>query len=174
MTQTFAAALCAIIISSPLAAQAPMTFDGAAACQTAKSDAERLACYDRTVPPIAAAIARGELKLVGPEQIRSARRSLFGLTLPRIALFDGDGSRGERDKPADRIEELTTTITSASSTSESMWTLELAEGGTWRTTEPIAAGDPKPGDRIRIKHGAFSAYMANINGRRAVRVRRVG
>ena len=59
------------------------------ACQQIKEDAARLACYDRSVAALTSASERGDVSIVDREQMRAARRSLFGFSIPGLPFFSG-------------------------------------------------------------------------------------
>jgi len=54
------------------------------ACQNIKEDAARLQCYDRSVSALATANARGDVAVVDKQQMREARRSLFGFSVAAV------------------------------------------------------------------------------------------
>ena len=103
------------------------------------------------------------------EQVREARRGLFGLTLPRIKLFDGDGDEG------DEISEIDGVVQSARKLRSGKWLVRLEDGAVWQQTEPPRSSqrDPKAGDSIVIKRAALGSYMAKINDGRGFKVMRV-
>ena len=103
------------------------------------------------------------------EQVREARRGLFGLTLPRIKLFDDDGDEG------DEIAEIESTIKSARTIRSGKWVISLEDGAVWLQTDYPRSSmrDPKSGDSITIKRAALGSYMAKVNGGRAFKVKRV-
>lgn len=140
-----------------------------AQCRGIPVAAERLACFDEAVGRLVEAAAREDVIVVNREDVRRTRRSLFGFSLPKLPLFDARPGA----QAADEVRELETTIRSARSAGYGIWSITLAEGGTWLTTEPSRRLDPRAGQSMRLERGPLGGYMANINGARAVRVRRV-
>lgn len=138
-----------------------------ARCLTIKADAERLACTDVAAAKLVAAERGRELVVVTRDEVRKTKRSLFGLAIDENDVFAG------RDAPADRIERLETTLLAAAPGSGDRWSLVLAEGGRWRTTEPWDNANPKPGMAVVIRQGAMGSYMLSAKGQRSVRVMRV-
>ena len=53
------------------------------------------------------------------------------------------------------------------------WSLQLAEGGRWRTTEPWTNAEPKSGMTVEIRRGALGSYILRAKGQTTVRVTRV-
>lgn len=149
----------------------PAIFQDVIDCQKMTDTTARLSCYDEKVATLAAAQESRQVVIADREQIKEARRGLFGFSLPKIRLFSGGSD--EKDKE-ERIEELQTTITSARQFGYGKWILTLAEGGRWQQTDTIRLNsDPRSGDTILIKTAAMGSYLASINGQRSIRVKRV-
>ncbi len=146
--------------SSPL-------IDGILQCAADKDPIARLACYDRTAAALAAANSKGDVVVVDREDVRKTRRALFGFSAVHIPFFKGD--RSLEEVPA----ELVTKIKSVKSDGYDKFYLTLADGGTWKTTEP-ARFDPRPGDPIKIKHTMFGAFMIDGGRLAGVKVIRLG
>lgn len=136
-------------------------------CRSVGDPGQRLACYDQRVAAMATAEEQKNLVVVDRVQVRQARRSLFGLSLPSLAIFGGGD-----EKPEEGVSEIESTIRSARLSNYS-WTVVLEDGARWVQTDnrtlPI---DPKPGQKIRIRKAALGSYLANINGQTAIRMRR--
>jgi hypothetical protein len=160
------------LIVSPVTAQAQKRATSAqeveaiAACRQVTDSVQRLACYDRASESLARAVERREVLVMGKEEIKETRRSLFGFSMPRLPFL---GS-GEDDQ-----DEIATNITSAANLGMGKWQLRLEDGSLWQTTETIGfLRDPKAGQKIEIERGALGNYFIRINGQRAVRGKRVG
>ena len=138
-----------------------------ARCLTIGAAAERLACTDVAAARLVAAERERTLVIVTRDEVRKTKRSLFGLAVDENDVFAG------REAPADRIERLDTTIAAAVPTGMERWSLVLAEGGRWRTTEPWDYANPKPGMAVVIRKAAMGSYMLSAKGQRPVRVARV-
>ncbi len=135
-------------------------------CRAVAEPMERLACYDAQVAVIEAGEESEELVFADKGQIREARRGLFGLSLPRIRLFDG----GEEDE----FSEITTTITRATRRGDGSWFFEMEDGASWVQNDTFRIySDIKPGTEVTIKKGALSSYSAKIGNKRAIKVKRV-
>lgn len=159
------------LLSGPAAAQTrgkparPAPLQALIACRQIADAAARLACFDRNVASVDAAETRGDLVVADRQQLRSARRSLFGLTLPRIALLDDD----EDDAPKD----FESKIRSVSATRDGKWTMQF-EDAVWRTTETSDyQADPRAGDTVKITRGPLGSFKLSVQGRTAMRAVRV-
>lgn len=149
------------------AANPPAVFNRVVACKAITDAAARLACFDREVAAMDQAQRSGEIVAFDRQQVRSTRRSLFGLALPNLGIF-GDST------DEDGASQIETTIKAARQVGGGKWIFDLAEGGRWEqldTREFIV--DPAPGQPIRIRRAAMGSYLANVNKQIAVRVRRV-
>ncbi len=142
----------------------PEVFQAVVDCREIAEPAQRLACYDANVTSMQDAQARQDLVVADREQIREAKRGLFGIVLPDLKLF----ARDEEDE----INEIESTITRVSTDGRGKWVFVIADGARWAQTDtrPIR---PDPGDSIRIRRAAMGSYFANIDGAVAIRVKRM-
>lgn len=135
-------------------------------CRSIADPGQRLACFDASVAAMAQAEAAEELVVVDRQQLRQTRRSLFGLTLPSLAIFGDDGTEEE----SQRIE---TTIRQVGADPYGKYILVLEDGAVWRQTDsrelPI---EPRVGHPIQIRRAAMGSFLANINKQTAIRVKR--
>jgi hypothetical protein len=140
-------------------------------CRTKADAAARLACFETTFDALEKAVNTKEVTIVDKADMREARRSLFGFTLPKIDLFGGSGDA--RSDPDD-FTEINTTIASARPVDRGRVEIRLADnsGAVWQTTDPMNF-PPKPGDKIRIRQGALGNYFLATGGRsyRGMRLR---
>ena len=170
MTAVRIALLCAGLAAAAPAVAQPVT-DGSglvralSECRKLTDSAARLACYDAAAGRLEAAERSGEVVVVGREQARAARRQAFGFNLPSLAMFN----RGEPDEDLDRI---SLTLESASQISDG-WLFRTREGQVWRQTDGRRlAADPRRGSRLEVRRAAMGGYFMNVDGQRAIRVRR--
>lgn len=150
-------------------------------CRAIPESAARLACFDERVAAFDTAEQNRDVVVVDREQVREARKSLFGLSLPSLKIFGGGDDKGG-DAKADRqarraadedIKELDSTIARASYAGDH-WVFVLADGARWIQTDgAMLIKEPKAGDPIHIKKGAMGGFLANVNKQIAIRVQRV-
>ncbi|MEH6700895.1 hypothetical protein [Parasphingorhabdus sp.] len=166
-------------LSAPAAAQEldrrkaltapPTVYTDLLACKDMADPTARLACYDEKVTTLQTAQSTNQVVIADREQVREARRGLFGLTLPRIKLFGGDGDEG------DEIAEIDGTVQSARKIRSGKWLMRLEDGAVWQQTDSPRSSmrAPKAGDSIVIKRAALGSYLAKVNDGRGFKVMRV-
>lgn len=138
-------------------------------CRAIASAQERADCFDAAARGLETAIRAKDITVVNRQEVRSARRSLFGFTLPRIGLFDGGDRDGKDEGAREEIKEIESTITSARVVANGRVELRLADGdAVWATTDPMPF-PPKPGNKVRIRRGALGNYFIAVDGQRSVR-----
>ena len=137
-------------------------------CRTLTDPAQRLACYDKTAPALIAASKSGEINIVDRGQLRQARRSLFGFSMPKLPFFAGDQS------VADTPDQIDSTIKSVRE-GYGRFQIVIADGNAvWETTEESISLNPRVGQKITIRRGPMGSYFLRINGQAGVKGRRVG
>ena len=138
-------------------------------CRDIGDAEQRLACFDREVARVYEAQASRELVIADREQIKETKRGLFGLKLPKIGLFSDDN-----DSDEDRVDEISTTLADATRLNNGRYIFTLEDGARWLETESVAGSRRYgAGDTIVIKKAALGSFRAKVNGRKAVRVRRL-
>jgi hypothetical protein len=144
----------------------PPVFEALVNCRTISDPTERLACYDIKVAAIDEAEKKDELVLADKESMKEARRGLFGFSLPKLKLFGNDDEGGDA--------ELVAKIGSAYQNSAGKWTIILEDGARWLQIDvKVLNKNPAAGMEIKIREAAMGSYFANINGQRALRMKRV-
>ncbi len=148
----------------------PMALEHVVACRTIVDRDERLACFDREVAAFDTAEKTSQIVVVDREQVRAAKRSLFGLRLPDLGLFGG-----KPDKPGeDELDTLIAPIASISRNGVGEVVFTLKDGATWlQTDDREVAGALRPGGEVTIKRGVLGSYFATIKGHPGFKVRRV-
>lgn len=108
--------------------------------------------------------------MVDREQVRAAKRSLFGLRLPDLGLFGG-----KTDKPGqDELDRIVAPIATISRNGGGVIVFTLKDGATWlQTDDREIAGSLRSGSEVTITRGALGSYFATIKGRVGFKVRRV-
>ena len=139
-------------------------------CRQMTDAAQRLACYDAAANALVQATTSGAVAVVDQSEIRKARHSLFGFSLPRIPFFSGDETADEAQK------QLDSTITSVSSLANGYYRIVIADNNAvWETQDSSVSFDPpRTGQKITIIRGPLGSYFLRINGQLGVRGRRVG
>ncbi len=138
-------------------------------CRAVAAPEARLACFEGATTTLETAMAAKEVTVLDKQDVRKAKRSLFGFTLPRIGLFGGgrDEDRGEG------FETLETTIAGSRALPNGRYELSLTEGdAVWATTDPMGF-PPRSGAKVRIRKGALGNYFIAIAGERTIRGIRV-
>lgn len=113
-------------------------------CRETTDHAERPGCFDAKLDALAGQLERREVVTADRQEAREARRTLLGLTLPDIGLFDGGDDARDDDDDVDAIEGL---VASATRDANSPWLVRLESGQVWRqsASRPIVA--PRAGSR---------------------------
>jgi hypothetical protein len=149
--------------ASPLPAAVQRLLD----CRTQTADAARLACYDGAVAELGRLIASGEVVVVDHERVAKVKRQAFGFSLPSLSLFERPG------KPAE-LQQIAGQVTSAYQRGDGKWVVELDDGAVWEQTDnETLFKEPHKGSKADIRKAALGSFFMNIDGQRALRVRRV-
>ncbi len=136
-------------------------------CREIADPQARLACFDREVARVYEAQNARELVIADREQVRETKRGLFGLKLPKLGILGGDDD-------ADDVNELTATLVSVRKLENGRHVFTLEDGVRWLQTESVSGYQRyKVGDSIVIKKAALGSFKAKVNGKRAMRVRRL-
>lgn len=141
--------------------------DAMAKCKLLTDNGARLSCYDGAVTEFEAAVKNHDVVVMDRNTMREARRGLFGFTLPRTPLFNGDNVH-------DNVSEVDTDVISAVSLGNGKWRMRMADGALWETTEGVGWKAPKVGSVIHLKAGAFGSYFMTIDRDNPIRAMRVG
>jgi hypothetical protein len=148
---------------SPLPAAVQRLLD----CRAAQPDAARLACYDAAVGDLGRLIAAGEVVVVDHERVAKVKRQAFGFSLPSLSLF-------ERGAKAAELQQVAGTVARADQRGHGAWVVELDDGAVWeQTDDEKLQREPHKGSTADIRKAALGSFFMNLDGQRAVRVRRV-
>jgi hypothetical protein len=160
----------ALLLTGTASAQSgsqPEPYRALLECRSRTDDAARLRCLDAALAAMETARGRGDVLVSSRAETVAARRSLFGFTVPQF--LRGDGQNDEREE----IKELKTTVRSARDTGFMKYSLDLAEGGSWQTTDPHkGAPPPRTGTSVTIRRSALGSYFVHIPGQSPLRARR--
>jgi hypothetical protein len=154
------------VIAAP-APPKPAGFQKMIDCRAIAEPGARLACFDREVAAVANAEARQDLVVIDRAKVRTARKTLFGLSVPDLGIFGG----GDDEEGVNRIEGE---LAAVGRNADGRWTFRLADGARWIQADSRELGvDPAPGQKIAIRKAAMGSFLANVNKQIAIRVRRV-
>ena len=161
------APLLALLTAQATPVATPPAFRRLVDCRKLAEPTARLACFDREAAAVEGATARRELVVVDRQQIRQTRRTLFGLTLPRLGFLDG------QDDDAPEQQQVEGTIRAFSADRTGKWLVQL-EDATWRGTEVDEyQSTPRVGQAVVVRRGPLGSYVLSVAGRKGVRVQRV-
>lgn len=168
----FAAVLAVAIpvVAAPAATSRATLFENVTKCQVITDSAARLRCYDQAVPAIDAGERHQDVMIVDRAQVRDTRKTLFGLALPKLAIFSGKSA----DEKTEEVKEVESTLSAVRVDNYGHWLLTLADSAKWQQIDDnVVARRPRAGDKVVIKLGILGSYKMNITGQPAIRVHRV-
>lgn len=136
-------------------------------CREVVDSLERLACYDREVSSVYEAQASKDLVIADREQVKEAKKGLFGFSFPKLGIFGGDGEKEE-------VSSVTLELSGARMMANGLYILTMKDGGQWMQTDstPVLR-DPEAGEEVVISRASMGSFMAKIGTRRSFRVKRV-
>lgn len=135
-------------------------------CRGVADSAARLTCFDQAAARLLTAEQTGEVVVVDRAQARAARRQAFGFSLPSLDVF----KKGEPEAELDRVE---LTLARASKGPDGKWVMRTTEGQVWRQTDgKTLTRAPEAGQTAEVRNAAMGSFFMNIDGQRAIRVRR--
>ncbi|WP_228243010.1 hypothetical protein [Porphyrobacter sp. GA68] len=167
--------LATIVAVAPLAAQdsrstqraVPPPLQSVLDCRALSDSAARLACFDQRVAALASATEQGQVAVVAADDVRAARRSLFGLPAPSTPLFAGLGDAGEEPESVSGV------IRSVQTTRSGAWLIQIDEA-VWQTTQSgYFQSLPRVGQEATVTRGLLGSYRLSVEGRAGLRTVRV-
>ena len=163
----------AALVALPVAASAadkpkaqtpPPIVQDVVACRAIADATARLGCYDQAAAALDRAVTTDQLVVMDKSQVREARRSLFGFTMPKIKIFGGGGS--------DELKQIDTNVTAVSRDPDARLVFGTAEGATWHQIDDRPTFDVKSDTKVSISAAAFGSYFAKFEHGAPIRVRR--
>ncbi len=147
------------------------------ACRATRDPAVRLACFDAALDRLQAQVAQRQVVIIDHEQVAQDRRTLFGFS----PSHEVAATRPPRPAPTPRaarpaseeVAEIDSTVVSAQPYGYDQWTIRLATGATWRTTEAGIPIQPKPGSKVHVHRALMNSFLLRVGAFRAVRAVRV-
>ena len=146
----------------------PAVFQKLIDCRAVADAAARLACFDAQVAQLDEAERANDVVVVDRAEVKKARRGLFGLSLPDLGGLFGGG----KDDEEEEVSEIETTIKAAAQNKVGKLVFTIADGARWVQTDGTSLLPPKSGTPVKIRKAAMGSFFANIDGKRAIRVRR--
>lgn len=145
----------------------PEAFEALLRCRSIAESEARLACFDGAAASLQAAAESREVVVVDRQQIRDSKRTLFGLSIPRLSLFDDDKDEEEEIKSIEGV------VQSAHRDEDGRWVVRLQEGGVWRQIDSNTLGRrPRSGMKVEINRAAVGSFKMRVAGQPGIRVRR--
>lgn len=146
----------------------PQLFENLVHCRAVAEAAARLQCFDAAAAALDQAAQRRDVVVVDRAQVRESRRRLFGIALPRLPIFGGDGDHDDEE-----VTSIDSAVASASQDGYGHWVVHLADGSFWVQTDdnPIAVR-PRPGQPVTVTRAALGSFMMRVNRQPGIRVRR--
>ncbi len=164
----------ALVATSLAAADTPPAARPYAALQSCRAitdNIQRLACFDNAAAALDAAAKSEEVVIVDRQEVRKARKGLFGFSLPRIGFLAGRD--GNSEDQADE-EKLTDTVASARGIANGKWRITLSSGAVWETLEADSRfTDPRPGMTVQLDKAMLGSYFLRVAKGRPVKARRI-
>lgn len=147
----------------------PEIFQKLVDCKAIPDSTQRLACFEAATDRMEAAFAGEDLYITDRNQVREARRSLFGLPMPNIGkLFGGSGESEEKEQFA----AIHSTIERAEDLGYGKMLLTLTDGAVWQTTE-LDEFPPRKGQSIEIRRGIAGGYIMRVGNGPDIRIKRI-
>ena len=146
-------------------AQRPAAYQALIDCRAIGSADLRLACFDRTAAALAQAETARDVIVVDRTEVERRERERFGSQRRSDSVL--------KDPSGQEVERLETSVSGISYAPTGQLVLRFAEGGVWQQTDnDRLRRDPKIGSSATIKSAALGTYLVNIDGQRAIRMRR--
>ena len=137
-----------------------------AACRAITDDSAPLACFDPELAAFDTALLDRKLAVVDQAEVRKPRRTLFGIPLPSIKLFDDSGEP--------EVKEVTATIKSKQQGEGGRIVFTLEDGAVWAQTDDYPVFySVKPGQKVTIKRAALGSFFADFEKAVTVRAKRL-
>lgn len=165
-------------IATPVSAQKtkkedqarPSAFAKLIECRSIPDSAARLACYDAEAATLDEAERNSDVLVVDRQQIKKARRSLFGLSLPSIGgMFGRDNDKAAAEEEITSIE---STIKLVTTTRVGKLVIVIDDGARWVQIDTTSIRTPKVGQSVRIRKAALGSYFVSINDNASIRMKR--
>jgi hypothetical protein len=171
-----------VLLSAPAVAQeAPLA--KIYACSDVADGVQRLACFDAAVAGLKQAETSGGVAVVSRAQIEKAQKEAFGLATPSItALAESAAASApvkptsaatpvEKPKPLDNV---VLAVKQIEKGADGKMRFIMENGQIWRQTDTMQlSGLGKGPWEVEVRKAALGGFMMKVDGRTAIRVKRV-
>lgn len=148
----------------------PKQVDALYACKGIADAAQRLACYDAAVSSIQTADASGDVIFADREQVKQAKRGLFGLGNIRLGIF----SRGDDDPEDQELKEIEAGVRSIQSGGDGKLQILLDDGARWAQTDLTKLRlKVLQSKKVKIRRGPLGSYVMEFENGSTTKVKRV-
>jgi hypothetical protein len=163
------AAACSLAFVTTVSAQtAPQAMTDVYACAQIQDDAQRLACFDRTVGALQQAQTQGQVVAVDRAQAAEIERDSFGFNLPSLGRLLPDLDGGDNE-----IDDIQMTVARVSERNYGYHAFVMEDGQVWVQIEPDNARNVRAGDVVTIRRASLGSYrLVSPRGGQGHRVRR--
>ncbi len=144
------------------------------ACRQNPDARARAVCYDAAFDRLQQQIAQRQVVIVDREQVAQDRKSLFGFSGGEHRAAPVREAKQAKLQPVEDLAEIDSTVTSATSYGYEQWTIRLANGAIWRSTEAGITVSPRPGTKVHIHRALMGSFFMKVGSGRTVRAMRVG
>lgn len=153
-----------LLLTTPAMAQErSKRLDAVVDCRKIADPGERLNCYDKAVADLDTAEKSREVVVVDREQVTEARRSVFGLKLPKIRLFGG----------GDEVDQVESVVTSVGRNRNGQLVFTIQDGARWEQTDNHNVIGVRVGTRVTLRRGALGTFFAKFQGSTSAKVARI-
>lgn len=129
-------------------------------CRALEDSADRLACFDRTSAVLESSLDTGAVLAVTREDVDTAERDSFGLSLPNIgALARSLTSPGQNEALADLSPETADAAVTADNT-ETADTIETADAQSTQTAQ--ASAEPQTREEVLARADTLAASRSGV------------
>lgn len=152
--------------SPPVGQPASQVVTDLLACRSIVDEARRLQCFDQAAATFEEAQRQRQITIVDSAAVQEARRSLFGLSLPKIRLF-------QNTEEEERAESVTGTIRNVKTIRGGLWVVQI-DDAVWQTTETgYFQMLPKVGQQATVTRGPLGSFRLAVAGRNGLRATRI-
>ncbi len=151
------------------------TLDKVYSCAGITKSDDRLACFDDAVAGFKEAHAAGEIQIVTKEQVVEGEKQSFGLR-DSGAVEAARASAGALPAPAApaTIDSVQVKVASAVKRGDGKYRFTLEDGQIWEQIDSDSVGGLRKFPlSAEIRAASLGSFMMKIDGKQAVRVRRV-